>query len=293
MNDEPTAQESFEPADLSEALKAYQQQNEVVAEEPVQNAGPREHESPSADEDAGESGSSEEEGPADDGGYTDAGGSSADYEGVDYEAWRKTEVDAINQEAVRLANDKFKELGIKKFGINDLYQRNEETGEVVFANPDNPKQPFTSRSQAQEWINSFNQQVDLEFRKLAYEKQREAWEARQPTIRMIEFGPTYERMSQDEKDVFDSLVEPYAVNNSKGEPIGFSCDLNAAAVQATKIVSRFAGRTQQQQEQQPVQPQQSGPALDMKGSRTNEQPRQGEPKTLAEAMAMYNQKGRK
>ncbi len=290
MDNELEIQEPIEPMDLSAALKAYQQQNKEMAEEtvsdteagggePTQDSG--ELEQPVAQEAAGQ--------PAYDGGYTDVGGSAIEHEAIDYSAWKQAEVESINQEAVRLANEKFKELGIKKFGINDLYQRNEETGEVVFTNPDNPRQPFTSRSQAQDWINSFNQQVDMEYRKLAYEKQREVYESRQPALRMIEFAPTYERMSQDEKDVFDSLIEPYAIKDSDGEPVGFSCDLNAAMVQATKIVSRFAGRTQQEQPQESQQePQSSGPALDMKGSRTNEQPKQGEPKNLAEAMMMYN-----
>lgn len=194
----------------------------------------------------------------------------------------------------------FKKEGVDYFSINELTVRDEDTGRIRFRNPDvgkddtrNPDYYFASRSDAMAFVDAWNKGVDSEFRKAVNKKQQDLLQQRAPQIRLIDFAPTWMAMSDQEKAVFDQLVAPYAVRDGNGGEIGYNCDLGAVAKQAKAIVAQFAQSAQQaqpqQQQQAKEQKQSEGPAMDMKTGNGKSQD-ESEPKTLAEAMKMINER---
>ena len=187
-----------------------------------------------------------------------------------------------------------RENEIVEMNIGSLYERRED-GTVIFNNPDNPNRPFESREQAQAWINSFNQQI-MEAKKEQYKQElNDLYNAAQPALRLIEFAPIYDAMDSATQDIFDTLIDPYAVTNANGDVIGFDCNLAAMARQAMGIVEQYGLNKQQsanepQQQQQQQEPAKT-PAMDLKsGSSISDDDR--EPTNLEEAMAMLNKRNK-
>ena len=205
-----------------------------------------------------------------------------------YQEIGKQYIESASRQAVQAANEIFRENGIKKMSINDLYER-DETGRVSFTNPDDPNRPFSSRTEAQEWVNSINAQIDSEWKKLASQYQRQYLEEIMPAMRLLQFGPTYEKMSKGEQDIFDELIAPYEVTDGDGNVIGYSCDLVAFGNVARNIYAKTGAA--QQQGQGAAQTNQniaSGPALDAttSGSITSSNGKSEEPTNIQEAMIM-------
>lgn len=176
---------------------------------------------------------------------------------------------------------------IRPVSLGDIYERRED-GTVIFHNPDNPMQPFTSRVEAQAWVNSMNDQIKEGFVRAAQTEYQELLKQAMPAIRLVEFAPTFDRMDEASKQVFDQLIEPYGVYNNAGHVIGYNCNLPQMANQAINIAKNFQGNTTRQQQQvQQVQQQESEPAMDMQTG-ASQSPTNDEPKTLEEAFAMIN-----
>jgi len=287
-----------EPQDLSQAFETLREVKQMPAEAPVEPAAGQqsepqpEPEQPVQQQPAGyDGGYQQQEAPVYDGtgagfdGYADSSTS------VDYSAFARGMVEEITKAAAQQATEYFKEQGIEKFNVNMLYKRDED-GTVTFENPDNPRQPFASRQEAQAWCDAINSDIDNEWRRTATEKRNEILGQAMPAMRLLQFAPTFNAMSKNEQDIFDTLIEPYAVTNDYGQTIGYNCDLDAFAGQARKIAARY-GSTQQAQQvatQQPAPP--SGPAVDMRASGSQSQPQAEvtDPKDLTEAMKMLKQK---
>ncbi len=99
-------------------------------------------------------------------------------------------------------------------------------------------------------------------------------------------------MDQITQNVFNELIEPYAVNNKAGQRVGFDCDLDAMAQRASSIVNQF-GIQQQVAQQQAAQQtiatpnpkaEVAQPSVDMNTESNNARAEYPEPKNLEEAL---------
>lgn len=294
---EGTDQEEVEPKDLSEAFQLYRKQNTQVAEGSVSTGEGTGSTENTGDTEGllstGETNYEQENGidstPSVDSVF---GGSTDDAEQYDYSGATTSLSEQINKQAVQNVANKFNQMGIKKYNVSDLYQRDDQRGTVTFINPDDPNRPFQSRAEAQSWCEAFNKDVDNEFRKAAYAERQSINKQFKPAMDLLEFAPTFEKFSKQKQAVINQLIEPYEVKAGNGTVIGYSCNLNSAAAQADKIIAQFAP---QQQTQQPTQQasktqgQVRTPSVDTKSSQGTTATSEAEPKTLAEAMKMLQQ----
>lgn len=231
-----------------------------------------------------------------DGGGAELGGSVADDDTLtsfDPNPARQELIKNIQQEAHAQVQKMFLDAGVRLMDISDLYERDDGSGRVTFRNPDDPGRPFNSRFEAQQWVDSMNKQVNARFRQEVSKRQQEIAQNMRPTFEIIEFAPQWQQMPDIEKDVFDTIIEPYAIKDRSGRTIGYQCNLQAAARQASILCQKF-NKVQQpgmQQVQQQVQPQKQQrqvkpaamPAMDAP-SGAGDAGADDEPKTLEEAM---------
>lgn len=282
-----------EPVDLAQAFKMLNKNDGEAAAEPVGQAEPSEP-NVSGDEPGGNEGSGEpgltasEQQPAATGydSAPTAGGSSDGIQAIDFDSRRQDILRGIQQQALSDVRKEFKNNGIEYCTIESLYQRDENSGRVTFKNPDDPRNPFNSRAEAQAWVEAFNKQIDTRFRQEVNKKQQELVGDSAPMLRLISFAPKYQAMSQAEKEIMDDLIEGYGVRNRQGQIIGYNVDLDAVAAQAKRIAKRMKPAEAPVQQAQP-QPAASGPAMDMPtGSGTSNDMK--EPKTIGEALKMFD-----
>lgn len=294
-----------EPVDLAQAFKALNQANREATEPEVEEETTSEGmersdgqgelgaSEPSVQTTASDTSSSS--GPGSDGGAS-YGGSSDGIQAIDFDSRRQDILRGIQQQALSDVRREFKNNGIEYCTIESLYQRDENSGRVTFKNPDDPRNPFNSRAEAQAWVEAFNKQIDTRFRQEVNKKQQELVGDSAPTLRLISFAPKYQAMSQAEKEIMDDLIEGYGVRNRQGQIVGYNVDLDAVAAQAKRIAKRMKPAEAPAQQTQP-QPAASGPAMDMPtGSGTSNDMK--EPKTIGEALKMFdaqqrNKKGKK
>lgn len=204
----------------------------------------------------------------------------------DYNGIGQAYVQSAQQMAIRAANKTFKDNGISKVSINDLYER-DESGRVSFSNPDDPDHPFQSRAEAQQWCDAFNSQVDNEWRNTVMQYQQQFAKDIQPTLRTIDFAPEYDSMTPKQQEVFDEITDGYRIKDRSGTVIGYSCDLRAAKRMAENICASFEDQAPQGQAASTAHINGAGPALDANTSGTgNPQNEKREPKNMAEAMKM-------
>lgn len=282
-----------EPTDLSEALKMYREQNSRMVDEPMEAEQAIGSEQPGNAEPEGEaaSASGQIEMPMEQSSYGEAGGSAALEPGVDYGSYRNDLTDSINKQAIDETRKLFNEQGIEKLSVRQLAKRDESTGEIVFENPDNPRRPFTSRSEAQQWCDSFNRDVDEEFKRTAMEKRSQLLEQYKPAMQMIDFAAKFSKFDKLKQEVIDEIIAPYAIT-SNNQVVGYRCDLDKAAEQADKLIAKL-GNGMLRESTPKAKPNGSGPATDISGSGTPSSEIEAEPKNLSEALAMYNKSKRK
>ena len=284
-----------EPMDLADAFSRIVKANAAAAqgdvEAPEQNAG--------EPEPAGEAAAPSEPETASVGEATGEdvlGGSPDVLEPIDYNTHRKAILDRIQREALNDVRKLFSDEGIQLVSIDKLYQRDEQTGRVTFQNPDDPRNPFTSRAEAQQWVESMNKQINAKFRMDVNQRQQELLNEYLPQLKVLDFKPTYDAMDQVTREIFDDLVDQYSVTDRSGRVVGFNVDLSSVAKQAAKIAKRFSNQAQQAQQQEEPKDQKaqgSKPALDMKSGKSISNDEQ-EPKTIGEALKMFDKKnGRK
>lgn len=287
-----------EPQDIAAAFQLLKQQRENSSDPEVADGeGDEDDDGEPGEPEGNDDGDAEQEVGGDDVVSADggsAGGSSDEPEqlpeAVDYGQVSKSLVDEINRSAAQAANKIFQDKGIKKFGIGDLYQRDEQTGVVVFQNPDNPNRPFESRAEAQSWVDAMNKQIDAEWRNVAVQEQQRIAKEAAPRLRLVQFAPKYEKMDREMQELFDDVIEGYEVRDRQGRTVGYSCDLDAAYAQAKKIKTmidkrspkRDAAETDGEAAQKPGRP-----AVDMRTGKV-EKTDDKEPANLEEAMALYN-----
>lgn len=302
-----------EPSNMEEALKLLREKDKAPAAENVEGteangsgAESEEHGSERGEQHGGSVAQddlgAEQPTPVTNEGYGEPGGSADSIEQTDttvsgiadYDEVQQNLLQSIRRQAAMATNEKFKQEGIEKITLTQLYQRDENTGRVTFYNPDNPDIPFDNRAQAQAWVDSYNQQVETEWVNYANRMQQEYAQQALPAARLMQFAPTYDAMDERTRKFFDVIINPYGVKDSTGALIGFSCDLNAAAAQARQLAEIEGGQTTQsipQTVDEAVDNVASGPALDAvtTGSDTTKGSSK-EPKNLNDAWKMINQK---
>lgn len=288
-----------EPVDLAEAFKRYEQANRATADVPV-DTGEEAEQTNGVEGSDGAGYTNQADGiqqTADtsdelQAGDNSFGGSTNVVEPIDFDARRQELLKDIQRQAVEKVRQDFTNNGIKTCSIEDLYQRDENTGRVTFKNPDNPQRDFESRAEAQAWVDAFNKQLQNRFTQDINRAQRDLMAQNGPQLRVIAFAPKYEAMSQIEKDILDDLLDGHAIHDAGGNVVGFNVDLNAAAAQAKKIAKRYPVQQEQQAEPQEEAKKASGPAMDLPTG-TGKSAEVKEPETLAEAMKMYNDSKKK
>ena len=277
-----------EPMDIASAFQMVNQMDKAQAEPDVPEDGGG---AGGGAEPAGEPEPAPEADPVDTGAPDDdgLGGSTTEPQAYDYTPARQGLIQNIQNEAVQNVSKMFNENQISLVSIQDLYSRGED-GTVTFNNPDNPNKPFESRAEAQAWVDAMNAEVQRAFNENVTQETQRLYNLAAPAMQLLDFAPTYDAMDKATKEIFDSLIEPYAISNN-GQVVGFNCNLNAMAQQAMKLNSKFNAGQQQVQPKQQQQPKAAEPAMDMKTG-TGKAAEEQEPKTLEEAMAMLNKQRR-
>lgn len=197
----------------------------------------------------------------------------------------------LQNQAVNMTRKEFSDRDIRHITINDLYKNDEQTGRVTFINPDDPNRPFSSRMEAQDFVNAWNQQIDDEMRAYATEVYKQLQDDEADVIRLVEFNPTYQAMPPVVQQTFEALLQPYQTTNSQGQIVFPGADFNRLHQQAINIVQLNAARGRQAQQSQAPQAQSQPhtPAVDLKsgssGAKKNDRP----PRTLGEAMQRVNE----
>ena len=224
--------------------------------------------------------------------YVDySGGYADDIQGIDSNAYNKAIIQQTRQLAAQAAAKEFKEKNYRKITVMDL-RTQDDRGNVSYNDPDHPNRSFNSRYEAQQWVDSFNQQVDYDFKQVSSKYEKQYAEKVRPTIEMMNFIPTYNKMDANTREMFDTIIEGNEIV-ANGQIVGYRCNLQAAAKQAQKAASRFvSGNTILRAAQAKKV---SRPSTDMK-SHGSSSGKVGdpEPKTIEEALKLYNkQKGNK
>lgn len=288
--EEPGIADQDEPADLADAFARVAKMDAEDAADAMEAEGTGVPEDEEPGGDSGEDEAEEDAVPVDDDGYDDGGGSP---DGTEESEYPRDYQGAINQVATEItraarqqAAKEFSDNGIRHFTMRDLYRR-DDSGNVTFVNPDDRSRPFSSRMEAQQWIDSMNKEIDSEMRKRSIEISKDIQKAAAPALRLLRFAPTYDAMPDATKRMFDDLIEDYEVKNGKGQVVGYSCDLNRMAAKAERIAAKYSHTSQRAGSSGKVRksgPRKS-PALDARshGSSAAGKRGDGEVKTMEDA----------
>lgn len=225
-----------EPEDLASAFAALQRSRQEDADSDVgdgeDDLGDDEDEVVDKDDDEalGDEGQDLDGGPGD------------GYEGADYQALQDQLTAEINHAAMQQAVSEYQRDGVRPITMNDLYQRDQSTGRVTYINPDDLSRPFSSRMEAQQWIDSFNSQLRQEIQTRARAVSRELSKQMAPARRLLAFAPTFDAMNEQTREVFDDLVEGFEVRNQQGDVVGYTCDLDRMAERARRMAEKYGRR---------------------------------------------------
>jgi len=294
--EEPGVADQDEPVDLADAFARVAQMD---AKDAGGDVGDGVDDEVDAEEPEPIEGDGEDDGidlAVDDDGYTDDGGSPDDSEEPAYAPDYQSAINQVATEITRVSRQQaakeFSDNGIRHFTMKDLYRR-DDGGNVTFINPDDRSRPFSSRMEAQQWIDSMNKEIDSEMRKRSIEISKDIQRAAAPALRLLKFAPTYDAMPDGMKSLFDDLIEDYEVKNGKGQVVGYSCDLDRMAEKAKRLSAKYSHTSQGRGNSGKVRksgPQKS-PALDARshGSAATGKPGDGEVKTMEDAFRRLRQ----
>ena len=284
-DDEETEEESDNEADPEDLASAFARLREVDAgdaEADVDGGDGADGEAEEGDDVA----DAEDDTALDDDGYDTDGGLAELPDTAQYQASQQAIVDQLNRNAVAQARQQFQKDGIREFTMDDIYERQQD-GRVVYRNPDDPNRPFANRMEAQQWIDSFNKQVQSALIKTATEIRDKNAKAAMPALRLLQFAPVYDVMDPAIREVFDDLIEDYEVKNRAGKVVGYSCDLEKMAMKAARLAKKYNNSPRKAKVNGKVRksgPQKS-PALDARSHGTAAASKDdSEPQTMEEAM---------
>ena len=296
---EETQVQETEPSNIAEAFKLISRTNKEVPAPDVStpDSGGEAGTSDSEPEDSSDAvvpAGGQEQGeisPAN----GDVGGLTNQSEEYDYSAPRNKVLENIKSQALAETKKMFSDEGIDVVNgltLNDLIERpvdrtGEPTGEVLFKDPDHPGK-YISRNDARAWINDYNADVKAEFNRIANEKYNELMSNAKPIMELMDFAPKFDKMDKMSQDLLADMIEPYAIKNGN-QIVGYNCDLNAAAKQVEKMVSRINKLYPSQQTNAPV----TTPEVDIKSGNNGGNSKDEEPKNIEEAMKLFRKQNKK
>lgn len=166
----------------------------------------------------------------------------------------------------------FIEKGIRhrdgKLGANiddpDICKRDSD-GVPRFYNPETGRE-FTGdnpRRQAQEWVDDYNRELADAFNRACEKYEATLMEKEAPSLAVLEFAPTYEKLDPIRRGMLESLLEDYEVIED-GAVVGYSVDLDKALAAVDRQVAMIQGYAKANVPKQEAAP--TGPALDMGNS---------------------------
>ena len=287
---EDEADDEADPSDLAEAFDRVRQMDAGSPEGDVDGGDGADDDGDDEADDADAEGDL----ALDDGGDDADGGPAVYPDATRYVASQQAIVDQLNLSAVAQARKQFQKDGIREFTMDDVYERQQD-GRVVYRNPDDPNRPFANRMEAQQWIDSFNKQVQAALIQTATQIRDKNAKAAMPALRLLQFAPVYDVLDPAIREVFDDLISDYEVKNRSGKVVGYNCDLEKMAMKASRLAkkynnsSRKAGGSGKVKKSGP----QKSPALDARthgtasGSKGDD-----EPKTMEEAMKRLREMNR-
>lgn len=280
-----------EPEDLADAFSRIREMDSDDAEGDVDGGDGADDDGDDETDDS----DAEDDLAADDDGDDADGGPAIYPDAAQYQASQQAIVDQLNKQAVAQARQQFQKDGIREFTMDDVYERTQD-GRVIYHNPDDPNRPFSSRMEAQQWIDSFNKQVQTALIQTATQIRDKNAKAAMPALRLLQFAPVYDVMDPAIREVFDDLISDYEVKNRAGKVVGYSCDLEKMAMKAARLAKKYnnSPRKQSANAKMGKQKARKSPALDAKsrGSSRNSK-RDDEPQTMEEAMKRLNEINRR
>ncbi len=196
----------------------------------------------------------------------------------------------ISNQAQQTAAKEARDSNVQLITLDQLYQRDERDGIVTFQNPDNPNRPFQTRQEAQAWVDSYNKQLVDTFKRRTREYEQQIARQYEPTYRLLQFAPTFDKMSKLEQEIFDDLVEPYGIADQNGDLIGYSCNLDSMHKQAVKLAKRFESQAPKDEQNNVKQPSVRMPKGGSSGTQSTPS---AQPKDIQEAMKMYHEQMKK
>lgn len=292
-DEEASEDEANDEADPSDLAEAYNRVRQMDAGSPEGDVDGGDGTSDDGDAEADDADAEGDLAPDAEGDDAD-GGSTVYPDATQYVASQQAIVDQLNRSAVAQARQQFKKDGIREFTMDDIYERTQD-GRVVYRNPDDPNRPFATRMEAQQWIDSFNKQVQTALIQTATQIRDKNAKAAMPALRLLQFAPVYDVMDPAIREVFDDLISDYEVKNRTGKVIGYNCDLEKMAMKASRLAKKYnnsprkAGNNGKVKKSGP----QKSPALDARthgtaaGSKGDR-----EPQTMEEAMKRLREMNR-
>ena len=288
---EDEADDEADPSDLAEAFDRVRQMDAGSPEGDVDGGDGAEDDGDAEADDADAGGDL----ALDDGGDDADGGPAVYPDATQYVASQQAIVDQLNRNAVAQARQQFKKDGIREFTMDDIYERQQD-GRVVYRNPDDPNRPFANRMEAQQWIDSFNKQVQAALIQTATQIRDKNAKAAMPALRLLQFAPVYDVMDPAIREVFDDLISDYEVKNRAGKVVGYNCDLEKMAMKASRLAKKYNNSPRSGGNNGKVKksgPQKS-PALDARTHGTASGSKgDSEPKTMEEAMKKVQEMNRR
>lgn len=288
---EDESDDEDEPGDLADAFSRLRSVDAEDAEGDVEGGDGADDDGEEETDDADAEGDL----AADDGGYDADGGSTVYPDATQYQASQQAIVDQLNRQAVAQARQQFQKDGIREFTMDDVYERTQD-GRVIYHNPDDPNRPFSSRMEAQQWIDSFNKQVQTALIQTATQIRDKNAKAAMPAIRLLQFAPVYDVMDPAIREVFDDLISDYEIKNRAGKVVGYSCDLEKMAMKASRLAKKYNNNPRKRSTNAKMGKQKArkSPALDAKSRGSSRSTKtDDEPQTMEEAMKRLNEINRR
>lgn len=287
---EDEADDEADPSDLAEAYNRVRQMDAGSPEGDVDGGDGAGDDGDAEADDADAEGdlASDTEGDDADGGFTELPDAAA------YQSYEQELMQELTNYSISSAIKRFTDKGIKPITINDLYTRTDD-GRAVYRNPDDSSRPFNNRMEAQQWIDSFNNQLRDDVRREANRIKIQTAKQMKPSIELMRFAPRFDSMSKSEQSILDDLIEDYEVRNANGEIIGYNCDLNRMADKAVRLAAKYNPSSKKVGGNGKIRksgPQKS-PALDAKTHGTASGSKgDREPQTMEEAMKRLREMNR-
>lgn len=234
--------------------------------------------------------------PAGEAGQPD-GGAGEDLLGIsedEIEDYRSVLADDVRDRAIVDIAQEFVKRGIRhqngRLGATiedeDICKRDRD-GVPRFYNPETGREFIgdNPRRQAQEWVDDYNRELADAFNRACEKYEANLMEAEAPSMAVLEFAPTYEKLDPIRKGMLESVLEDYEIEED-GEVVGYSVDLNRALALVDRQVAMIQGYAKAQAPAQRHDPEPKGPALDMGNAAAAVGSNGGKPKfnSIAEAM---------